>query len=198
MEDPNMLPKTTKEQEKRKPGTSTKRISARTGADTKGTPVVEQLMSRPVHRMTVGHSLNDAARLMWEHDVGAIPVMDQEDRVHGIVTDRDIAMAAYLQGKCLRDIPVETVMAKDVTTVRGNEPAQRAAALMARHQFRRLPVLSEEGALVGILSLNDLAGASADPSADGVTEHDVTHTLRAICAPRAITGHLGHEEPIPA
>jgi CBS-domain-containing membrane protein len=198
MEDTDMSPKTTAEQRTTKPGSSMNSISARTGADAKGTPPVEQLMSRPVHRMPVGHSLNDAARLMWEHDVGAIPVVDEEDRVQGIVTDRDIAMAAYLQGKCLWDIPVETVMAKDVKTVRADEPIQRAATLMTRHQFRRVPVLSAEGVLVGMLSLNDLAGAAADPSTDGFSEHEVAHTLRAICAPRVMTGQLGHEEPIPA
>lgn len=193
-----MSPKTTTEKQKKAKDTPTRSISSSAAADSRGTRVVEQLMSRPVHRMQVGHSLNDAARLMWEHDVGAIPVVDQEDRVHGIVTDRDVAMAAYLQGKCLSDIPVETVMAKDVKTVRADEPIQRAATLMTRHQFRRVPVLNGDGVLLGILSLNDLAGASADPSTDGISEHDVAHTLRAICAPRTMTGHLGHEEPIPA
>jgi CBS domain-containing protein len=86
-------------------------------------------------------------------------------------------------------------MSGEIVAVRPDEPLQRAAEIMARHQVRRLPVTDEQGALVGVLSLNDLAGASADPRSDGITEHGVAQTLRAVCAPRALSATLGRQAP---
>jgi len=147
---------------------------------------VADRMSRPVHRVDQSASLNEAARLMWEHDIGVVPVIGQDDRVEGIVTDRDIAMAAYLQGRTLRSISVRDVMSTTVQGVRPDEPTHGASSKMAQHQIRRLPVIDSEGALVGMLSLNDLAEGSADAKASGVTEHDVADILRAVCAPRTV------------
>jgi len=86
--------------------------SARRKAVTRGT--VADRMSRPVHRIDASASLREAARLMWEHDIGVVPVTGPGDRVEGIVTDRDIAMAAYLQDRTLRSIPVRDVMSTSV------------------------------------------------------------------------------------
>lgn len=164
-------------------------------ATTKKAPAgatVADMMSGPVHRVDASASLNEAAHLMWEHDIGVVPVVDIEGRVEGVVTDRDIAMAAYLQGRALRTIPVREIMSTSVQTVRSDEPVVQASYKMAQHQMRRLPVLDNEGVLVGMLSLNDLAEASGDAKDARVTEHDVADTLRAVCMPRAKT------EPLPA
>ncbi|MDZ7778866.1 MAG: CBS domain-containing protein [Gemmatimonadota bacterium] len=147
-------------------------------------------MSSPVHRVDVSASMNEAAQSMWEHDIGVVPVVDAEGRIEGIVTDRDVAMTAYLQGRALRDIPVREVMSSNVQSVRSDEAVVAAAYKMSQHQMRRLPVLDGEGALVGMLSLNDLAGASSDSKDSGVTEHDLADTLRAVCMPRAGTEPL--------
>jgi CBS domain-containing protein len=166
--------------------TSTKVTSKSTSrkALTRGT--VADRMSRPVHRIDVSASLWDAARLMWDHDIGVVPVTGPGDRVEGIVTDRDIAMAAYLQDRTLRSIPVRDVMSTTVQWVRPDEPIDQASSCMAQHRIRRLPVMDGEGTLVGMLSLNDLAQASADPEASGVTEQDVADILRAVCTPRTV------------
>lgn len=145
--------------------------------------LVADVMSSPVYRVNASASLNDAAQLMWEHDIGVVPVVDSSDRVQGIVTDRDIAMAAYIQGRTLQSIPVREVMSTSVQSTRTEEPIVHAGNRMAQHQMRRLPVLDGNETLVGILSLNDLAEASANPRL-GITESDVADTLRAVCAPR--------------
>ena len=151
--------------------------------------LVADVMSSPARRVDASASLNDAAQLMWENDIGVVPVVDSNDRVQGIVTDRDIAMAAYIQGRTLQSIPVGEVMSKSVQSTRTEEPIIQAGNRMAQHQMRRLPVLDENETLVGMLSLNDLAGASANPRL-GVSEGDVADTLRAVCAPRMPGDHV--------
>ena len=145
---------------------------------------VEQIMNQPAVACSVHDTLNTAAQLMWEHDSGAIPVMGNDDRVIGIVTDRDICMAAYTQGRPLQAIPVQAAMAKQVFTCRPDDSVEDAEQLMGAKQIRRLPVLNDAGQLVGMLSLGDIArefGASRNKN----VIRELVQTLAAICTPRA-------------
>lgn len=117
-----------------------------------GHVTIGEVMSREVWSCAQGASLNDAVRLMWEHDIGAVPVVDEHNKVVGILTDRDIAIAAFFQGRPLSEIPVERAMSADVRTAKPHDLASQAADAMARHQVRRLPVVADDGAVVGILS----------------------------------------------
>ncbi len=151
---------------------------------------VEQLMTRTVKACAETDSLNQAARLMWEGDCGCIPVISAngDGALMGIVTDRDIAMAAYIQGKQLWAIPVSSVMTRDVIACRADNGIKQAEALMRDNRIRRLPVVDKAGRLVGILSLNDIAREARREAASGrraeVGEEDVTETLAMICEPR--------------
>lgn len=120
---------------------------------------VEQIMTRNVKACSVEDNLDRAASLMWEGDCGALPVLslDGSGAVLGIITDRDISMAAYTQGKPLRDIPVSVAMARKVISCRVGDDLRQVALLMRDNQVRRLPVLDTYGRLQGIISLNDLA-----------------------------------------
>lgn len=145
---------------------------------------VEQIMNQPAVACSVHDTLNTAAQLMWEHDSGAIPVMGNDDRVIGIVTDRDICMAAYTQGRPLQAIPVQAAMAKQVFTCRPDDSVEDAEQLMGAKQIRRLPVLNDAGQLVGMLSLGDIArefGASRKKN----VIRELVQTLAGICTPRA-------------
>lgn len=147
---------------------------------------VAQLMSRPPVTCNVNGSVNEAARLMWEHDCGAIPVVDDDEKVVGILTDRDICMAAYTQGEKLGAIPVVSAMAKSVTCCRPEDTVEAAEAKMSEHQVRRLPVVDAESHLVGILSLNDLAQEMSHPRAIGNgSQRSFVSTVGAICRPRS-------------
>ena len=147
-------------------------------------------MSRPVAVCQASDNLNQAAKLMWDADCGAIPVVDSQGRAVGMVTDRDICMAAYTQGKRLHEIRVYTAMSKVLVSCRSSDPLQKIEQLMIEHQIRRLPVLDEEGRPIGIVSLNDLARivnrqhATAPGGGNGVSATSMGHTLAAICAPR--------------
>ncbi len=87
---------------------------------------VRELMTTPVISCTIGDTLGHAARLMWDHDCGAVPVLGAEGKLFGIVTDRDICMAAWTQGKELHAIPVTSAMSKQVYWCRDGEAVEAA------------------------------------------------------------------------
>ena len=147
---------------------------------------VAQLMSRHPVTCNVNGSVNEAARLMWEHDCGAVPVVDDDGNVVGIVTDRDICMAAYTQGEKLCAIPLASAMAKTVTCCRPEETIEAAEATMSRNQVRRLPVVNAESHIVGLLSISDLAREVSRPRAlgDG-SQRGFVATVSAISRPRS-------------
>jgi len=143
-------------------------------------------MRTEVHRVAGDASANDAARLMWDEDIGAVPVVDDGGRLIGIVTDRDIAMAAYLRGMNLWEIPVGGLMTREVISARANDSIYDVSTLMSQRQVRRVPIVDDHGVLIGIVSLNDLALAASAAEPEGaITEHEVADALRAICAPRS-------------
>jgi len=116
---------------------------------------VQQIMTDAVSTCSPEESLNAAARQMWEHDCGAVPVVDG-GTVVGIITDRDICMAAYTQGRLLAAITIQDVMARHVHACRSNDTLERAASLMAEAQVRRLPVVDAEQRLLGMVSMADI------------------------------------------
>lgn len=98
-------------------------------------------------------------------------------QVVGTITDRDICMAAYTQGKRLSELPIATVMPHEVFSCSPDDSSEVAESIMQRHQVRRLPVIDRTGKLVGVLSVNDLATKQAPP-------REIAKTLTAICQPR--------------
>lgn len=129
---------------------------------------VEQIMNPDVKSCHAHDPLNRAAQIMWEQPCGAVPVVDEESRPIGFLTDRDICMAAYTQGKPLQALLVETAMTKKVVACQAEDELTAAAELMQQHRTRRLPVVNRDGVLVGILSLDDLACEAARKLRGGV------------------------------
>lgn len=123
---------------------------------------VDQLMTRDVKVCRADDMLSRAAQLMWECDCGCIPVISTngDGNLVGIITDRDIAMAGYIQGWPLSSIPVSSVISHEVVACRLKDPIEEAESLMRSNRVRRLPVLDQQGRLAGILSLNDIAQAA--------------------------------------
>jgi CBS-domain-containing membrane protein len=70
---------------------------------------IEQLMTRDVESCHPDDSLDRAAQLMWDNDCGCVPVVDEKQRVHGIITDRDICMSAYTSGQSLKSLRPDVV-----------------------------------------------------------------------------------------
>jgi CBS-domain-containing membrane protein len=151
---------------------------------------VEQLMSRDTRSCSPDDTLDRAARNMWDRDCGVVPITDASGRVVGMITDRDICMAAYTQNKLLTEIPIKSIAMKPVVTLHPYDSAQTAETLMQRHQLRRLAVLDDHGRLVGVLSLGDLArGAGRSPH--DIPSADIARTLAAISEPRRTPAPIG-------
>lgn len=137
---------------------------------------VSAVMSSPVHRISPEQSIFDAAKLMASDDIGALPVIDDDELV-GIVTDRDIIVRAVANGIDL-DEGVTSIMSRDVQTCRPNDDLGEVLDQMADLQLRRLPVSGDDGSVVGILTIGDVA--RAEPGEDEVGE-----ALSEICTPEA-------------
>jgi CBS domain-containing protein len=147
--------------------------------------LVQDLMSRAVRTCSPRDTLERPAQSMWDSDIGAVPVVNDGNRVVGMLTDRDICMAAYTQGQPLHTIRVDRAMARHVVSCRPDDEIATAQKLMQCHQVRRLPVVDRQGRLVGVLSLNDLARAAASVTWDGqIGSEEVVATLAGVCAPR--------------
>jgi CBS domain-containing protein len=164
-----------------------KRASARArGNAGAASGAIREFMRAEVHRVDGEASANDAARLMWEKDIGSVPIVDEDGKLIGIVTDRDIAMASYLRGVTLWNIPVRSLITRELIVARADDAISDVSALMSQRQVRRVPIVDDQGVLVGIVSLNDLALAATGAEPNGaITEHEVADALRAICAPRS-------------
>lgn len=126
---------------------------------------VRELMSSPVFTCQPEDSLESAARVMWEHDCGILPVVDPQGHVQATVTDRDICMGAYMRGARLSDVSVAGVMSRRALTCRPDDDLTVAARKMAEAQVRRMPVVDGAGRPRGVLSLNDIALAAERNSA---------------------------------
>jgi CBS domain-containing protein len=151
---------------------------------------VEKLMHGEVGACRADDKGSLAAKIMWERDCGCVPVLDQSSHVIGMVTDRDLCMASYTQGKSLRDIPVRSAMSKELWSCRVNDDLSDAERTMREHQIRRLPVIDANGNLKGILSLADITREAAREALDRpkpieVSYTDVAETLGAISVHRS-------------
>jgi CBS domain-containing protein len=124
---------------------------------------VQDLMVHPAITCHVNDSLDVAAQRMWDHDRGVLPVGNDEGKVTGMITDRDICMAALTQGRPLHELLVNLAMAKHVIAVGPEQTLDDVEHLMSRHQIRRLPVLDAANRPLGVISLNDLAIEAARP-----------------------------------
>jgi CBS domain-containing protein len=144
---------------------------------------VKEVMSRDIRSVRMVDRLDAAARVMWEHDCGVVPVVDGNQAIVGIVTDRDLCMASYTQGRVLAEIPVTAVMARSVRTCKPDDALTTALATMQRHQLHRLPVVDARGVVVGMVATNDVVRlAHARPAVVAATV--IVETLATIGAPR--------------
>jgi CBS domain-containing protein len=140
-------------------------------------------MTKDVQTCRPGTNLADAAMRMWRNDCGVLPVIADGQKVVAMITDRDICMAGATKHRDLTDIRVNEVTSGKVYSCSPDADIHDALKIMQQKQVRRLPIIrSEDGKLVGILSMNDVAlkeqgGAKAELSAE-----DVEQTLRGICA----------------
>jgi CBS domain-containing protein len=144
---------------------------------------VSQLMTKDVATCRPDEPLNRATQIMWDHDCGCVPVVDEEGKIQGMITDRDICMAAFTQGKRLDEIPIASAMSRQVHATAANDDIEYAEELMSAKRVRRIPVLDGQNQVVGILSLGDIACALSGKGSDGISPPILAQTLSQICQP---------------
>ncbi len=116
---------------------------------------VREAMTRDVRLVKPDQPISEAARVMADLDIGALPV-EENDRLVGMITDRDIAVRAVAAGRG-PDTPVSDVMSRDVKYCFEDQSIDEVTQNMGELRIRRLPVLTRDKRLIGILSLGDLA-----------------------------------------
>lgn len=148
---------------------------------------VSRLMTFPVVTVLPEETLSTAMRLMWDRDLGALPVVDAEsNRPLGMVTDRDIGIAAWSKGRRLEELRVADAMSSRLISCAHGDSVATAESLMRANQVRRLPVVDDAGQLVGIISLADLAKSAGKPPYRDEPElslEQFAFTISTICEP---------------
>ncbi len=135
---------------------------------------VRDVMTHGAECIRPAASLQEAAQKMKNLDVGPLPVCGDNDRLVGMITDRDITVRAVAEACDPRTTTVKDVMTPDVVYCFDDQDVQEAARLMKEHQVRRLVVLNRDKRLAGIVSLGDLAVETGDENLAGKTLEQVS------------------------
>jgi CBS domain-containing protein len=144
---------------------------------------VRKIMTSNVAACSSDANLSAAAGLMWRHDCGVIPVIDGNQKVVGLITDRDICMAAAMSNRPVSQIAVRDIISGEVFACAPEDEVSEALATMRRMQVLRLPVVDKDGALQGILSMNDIvlrAEEGRKSAGDGISFSDVVNARKVI------------------
>ena len=138
---------------------------------------VSEVMTTEVETVQMNSTLEEAASIMKVENVGAIPVVDEDDDLVGIITDRDIVVRCVAEGKDPADTNVEEVLSHELETIEPDVEVEEAARLMADKQIRRLPVC-QDGELVGMVSIGDLAVKAFQPEASAAALREISQGVR--------------------
>ena len=148
---------------------------------------VRDLMTTDVKCCETYNTLNTAAQMMWDNDIGCVPIVEH-GRVIGMLTDRDICMAAYIQGVPLTGSLVTSAMSKQVFSCAPSDDIAAAEKLMREKQVRRLPAIDAQGHLAGIISLDDIAREGEQEAGmkktREVSDAEIARVMASVCAPR--------------
>jgi len=135
------------------------------------------LMSTDVECVTPDTKLQQAAEMMAQHDVGLLPVVDADQRLVGVISDRDIVCRSVAQGRNPLEMSVGDAMSQgDIWSVTEETEAESVRAMMQEHQVRRVPVVDRNGKCCGIIAQADIARQGSDPA--------VADVVQAVSRPR--------------
>ena len=131
---------------------------------------ISEVMTERPRAVTARMTVREAARLMDEEDVGSLPVVDEAERLIGIVTDRDVAVRVVGRGLDSDTTLVGDVASQEVAVLSPENDLDDALRLMAQEQVRRIPIVVRENQLVGIIAQADVAHAGKEKATGEVVE----------------------------
>jgi CBS-domain-containing membrane protein len=140
---------------------------------------VQEIMVRDAKSCRMDTNLAAATAIMWNTDCGALPVLDGGEKVVGMITDRDICIAAGTRNWIPSEIKVSDVVPQKVFTCSAEEDIHAALKTMQTRQVRRLPVVGKDGKLQGILCLDDVAVKAS--KRNSLSYEDTIETFKAVC-----------------
>jgi len=146
---------------------------------------VSEVMTTEIETVPLNSTLEEVASIMKVEDVGAVPVIDEDDDLVGIITDRDIVVRCVAEGKDPSETRVEVVLSHDLETIEPDADLEEAVQLMSDKQIRRLPVC-EDGELVGMLSIGDVAVKTPDGATPARLLRDISHGVKGNGAARRV------------
>jgi CBS domain-containing protein len=140
-------------------------------------------MTPDVKSCSLRTNLAAVAKVMWDADCGAVPVIDDRGKVAGMITDRDICIAAATRPGRESEISAADVVSGTVHTCAPSDDVRTAIETMKRQQVRRLPVVGNDGRLAGIVSIQDIVTLARPNKSTDIRAEDVLEALVAITAP---------------
>lgn len=146
---------------------------------------VDEVMTRDVQSCKPDTNLAAAAMRMWDGDFGTLPVVDDAGKVLGMITDRDICIAAATRHKDPASLMAGEVVTGQLHSCNAGTDVRDALETFRRARVRRLPVVDDQGILQGILSMNDIVlhATESEKKGKGLSYTDVVNTFKAICLP---------------
>jgi len=151
---------------------------------------VKDLQTSDVHACGPDTNLAAAAQIMWDCDCGAVPVVNEDRTLLGMITDRDICIASTTRSVQPADIRVRDVMSSgNVYSCRPEDDVRSALSTMGTQRVRRLPVVDRQNKLVGILSINDLVRHAENRAGAGVPGDEFIEALQSISNPTHLHAH---------
>jgi CBS-domain-containing membrane protein len=144
---------------------------------------VKQIMTSEIATCRPDTNLAAVTKLMWDRDCGFVPVVDADGKTAGVITDRDICIAAATRGLQPDQIAAEQAMKPaPVFSTQPDDTIEKALATMKQFQVHRLPVIAADGALKGVISMNDIVLAAQQSG--GPAPAEILSALSSICAHR--------------
>lgn len=154
---------------------------------------VRDIMTTEVKQCGPEANLAEAVATMWAGDCGVLPVVDSDQKVIGMITDRDITIALGTRNRLASEVAVNEVISGNVFAARPDDDIHDALRIIQTQKVRRLPVIDRKGTLQGIVCLDDLAvhAEKGNHRAGALSYEDVVNALKAICDRRIETVHKG-------
>ncbi len=143
---------------------------------------VSDVMTRTAACCEPTTDLGTAVEIIWNRNCGILPVIDAEQKVIGVVTDRDLCIALRTRNRLAGEITIGEVFLGRIVSCKADDDIQTALAAMAEAKVRRLPVVDREGKLEGVLSMDDIV-LHAEKSS-GLSPENVVSTLKKLYGPR--------------
>jgi CBS domain-containing protein len=138
---------------------------------------VSEIMTTDITVAERDTTVEEIATFMRDENVGAIPIVDEDNSLEGIVTDRDIVIRCIANGRDPAECTAEDIMSDDCQSVDPETDVEEAARMMAEKQIRRLPIV-EDGELVGMLSIGDVAVKQGDDDLSGEALQEISQGVK--------------------